>query len=79
MGAIISFLKGTLSPESAAALSVYNDCLHNIYNQVSHCASGKELIAKGFEQDVWIACQLNTSNNVPVLREGAYVSAGQVV
>ena len=38
------------------------------------CSSGKELIAKGFDEDVKLASDLNVSDNLPVLIEGAYVS-----
>ncbi len=70
-GAIISFLKGSLSPESQAALSVFQNA-KNIKEQMMQCSSGKELIAKGFEADIKFAAELNASNNVPVLRNGAY-------
>ncbi|MCW3126649.1 MAG: 2-phosphosulfolactate phosphatase [Bacteroidetes bacterium] len=70
-GAIISYLKGRLSPESIAALSVFNDC-KDIYEQISRSSSGKELIAMGFEEDVRIASKYNVSDSLPVLLKGAY-------
>ena len=39
------------------------------------CSSGKELAAKGYEQDVLLAADLNVSVTVPVLRDGAYRAA----
>jgi 2-phosphosulfolactate phosphatase len=70
-GAIISFLKGSLSPESKAALAVFKE-MRNMQEQIKRCSSGKELIAKGFESDVRIASDFNVSKNVPMLVDGAY-------
>jgi phosphosulfolactate phosphohydrolase-like enzyme len=33
------------------------------------------LIERGFEADVMLASELDSSTNVPMLKEGAYVSA----
>ena len=71
-GAIISYLDGTLSPESKAALTVFNES-GQIPEQLKRCSSGKELVAKGFDPDVKIASDFNVSKNVPVLVDGAYV------
>ena len=73
-GAIISFLLGSLSPESKSALDVFRQNV-DIYSQLKNCSSGKELIAKGFENDVRIAAEFNLSKNVPILRDGAYCKA----
>jgi 2-phosphosulfolactate phosphatase len=70
-GAIISFLEGTRSPESMAALSVFNES-GDMHEQMKRCSSGKELIAKGFEEDVRIASAFKVSKNIPVLTHGAY-------
>ena len=70
-GAIISFLQGSLSPESKSALDVFKQN-EDIYAQLKNCSSGKELIAKGFESDVRIAAEFNASINVPILTDGAY-------
>ncbi|MFN8670583.1 MAG: 2-phosphosulfolactate phosphatase [Candidatus Sericytochromatia bacterium] len=67
-GAVISEIKNSLlSPESLLALNSFNSVKNNIYQIIKESASGKELIEKGFEEDVKIACELNTSNNTPVL------------
>lgn len=71
-GAIISYLKGNLSPESKSALAVYESVKENLLEEIKNCSSGKELIERGFEEDVNLACEFNVSDCVPVLIEGAY-------
>ena len=70
-GAIISFLQGTLSPESKSALTVFNGS-GDLFEQLKRCSSGKELAAKGYAEDVKIASDFNVSKNVPLLTEGVY-------
>jgi phosphosulfolactate phosphohydrolase-like enzyme len=36
-------------------------------------SSGKELIERGFEKDVYLACEFNVSDNGPLLINGSYV------
>ena len=40
------------------------------------CASGRELVEQGWPQDVEVAAELDQSDAVPVLREGAYTAYG---
>ncbi len=72
-GAIISYLKGNLSPESKTALSVYKASKENLLEEIKNCSSGKELIERGFEKDIDLACDFNSSDNIPLLMGGAYV------
>jgi 2-phosphosulfolactate phosphatase len=72
-GAIISYLTGSRSPESNAALSAFLKIKDELSNVINACASGKELIERRFSVDVDLACEFNTSSNVPVLKEGAYI------
>jgi 2-phosphosulfolactate phosphatase len=72
-GAIISFLTGSRSPESNAALSAFFNVKDELSNVINACASGKELIERGFSVDVDMACEYNASSNVPLLKEGAYI------
>ncbi|HJY62814.1 MAG TPA: 2-phosphosulfolactate phosphatase [Ignavibacteria bacterium] len=74
-GAIISYLKGTLSPESKVMLSVFESFRNNINAALKDCISGKELIERGFEKDVNIASELNISKSVPMMVDGGYVNA----
>ncbi len=72
-GAIIYFLKGNLSPESKAALSAFLSVKDNLTDEIMRCSSGKELIDRGFINDVYLASEFNKSNTVPILQDGAYV------
>ena len=72
-GAIISFLKSNLSPESRSALAVYKSIETELKEQIKNCVSGKELISRGFEIDIDLALELNVSNCVPALVCGAYM------
>lgn len=74
-GAIINYLKGTLSPESKSALSVFKSLSVNLKEEIKNCISGKELIEKGFGSDVELACELNISATVPLLTNNFYVDA----
>ena len=40
---------------------------------LARCGSGKELVGRGFAGDVDLAAELNVSDCVPVLADGAYV------
>jgi len=73
-GAILSHLPGTRSPESEAALSAYKDLRGQLREKVRACGSGKELMERGFEKDVYLACELNASTNAPLLTNGAFQS-----
>ncbi len=72
-GAILSFLTGGFSPESEMALAAFNAVKENLRATIKACGSGKELIGRGFENDVDLACALNVSPNVPVLQGNYYV------
>jgi 2-phosphosulfolactate phosphatase len=74
-GAIINYLKGSLSPESKSALSVFKNLSANLKEEIENCSSGKELIEIGFEKDVELACELNVSKCVPILKNNFYVNA----
>lgn len=72
-GAIIHFLRGTLSPEAQAARMVFEESGPNLYEQLRDCSSGKEKISKSEERDIELAAELNVSSSVPVLTFGAFV------
>ncbi len=71
-GAIISYLDGNCSPEAFAAKSVFESMEKDLQNLLLQCGSGKELIERGYKQDVLLAAQLNVSDCVPTLEFGAY-------
>ena len=72
-GAIISHLSGEASPEARAALAAYLDAKADLLHCLKGCGSGKELIERGFENDVRLASELDISACAPVLENGAYV------
>jgi 2-phosphosulfolactate phosphatase len=51
-GAILSHLKGSLLPEAQTVIATYSTAQPNLKSLLKHCSSGKELIARGFEQDI---------------------------
>jgi len=73
-GAIISYLEGSSSPEAQAAATAYRGVQQSLGCLIKQCGSGKELIDRGFEQDVELAAKLNISDCVPTLVDGAYVN-----
>lgn len=75
VGAIISYLKGTLSPESLSAKYIFEGMKNEIFEHIKNSSSGNELIYRGFLKDVELACQLNISNCVPILKNNYYLNA----
>lgn len=73
-GAVISHLKGKLSPEAQLASEAYQGVRPSLEQLIRQCSSGQELIERGFEQDVDLASEMNVSNCVPTLVDGAYAN-----
>jgi 2-phosphosulfolactate phosphatase len=73
-GAIVSHLKGSLAPEAGAALSAYLNVKRDLKHALKQCGSGRELIERGFEQDVEIASELDVSGCAPTLVDNAYIN-----
>ncbi|QDV50306.1 2-phosphosulfolactate phosphatase [Gimesia fumaroli] len=73
-GAIIKQLKGTRSPESSVAVAAFEEAAAQLQNRLFSCSSGRELIARGFVDDVEIAAELNVSRVVPKLVDQAFVA-----
>lgn len=59
-----------LSPEAEAAALAFRSL-----RPLDTCASGAELVERGFAQDVQIASDVDGSSVVPVLAEGRFVAA----
>ncbi len=72
-GAIISYLSGNLSPESKAGLAVFKDSIPTLLNDIKNCSSGKELMERGFEKDIFLASELNSSKNIPILTDNYFL------
>lgn len=67
---------GLLGPETQLARRSFRHVALTLGADLAACASGRELIEKGYPDDVSIAAELGASNAVPVLRDGAFVHAG---
>lgn len=73
-GAILSYLKGTFSPEAEITRVVFEKYKNSLDRLLMLSSSGKELNEKGFIDDVQISSQLNGDKNAPLLVDGAYQS-----
>jgi 2-phosphosulfolactate phosphatase len=78
-GAVLSHLYHSgwtdVSPEAEVARHSYERVAGGILEQLCACASGRELIGKGFPDDVEIAAELDQSQSVPILREHQFIRA----
>ena len=72
-GAIINFLDGKCSPEARTAKFAFLAAEKDLETQLLQCGSGKELIERGYREDVLLAAELNISDCVPTLQNGAYI------
>ena len=71
-GAIIRHLTGSLSPEASMALEAFIGVQPNLELLIKQSGSGKELIQRGFPNDVALASMLDVSLSVPMLLNNAY-------
>jgi 2-phosphosulfolactate phosphatase len=81
-GAVVSALQRAgwtrSSPEATTAAAAFGAVREDLPARLGECASGAELIAMGFPDDVAIAAELDTSRAVPLLGEtGFRDAAGQ--
>ena len=60
-GAILSYLQGEQSVEAETAVASFQQHQDNLLESLLRCGSGKELVGRGFTEDVQIAAQLNVS------------------
>ena len=74
-GAVLSWLPGSKSPEAAAAIAAFHEAERALLSIIASCASGRELIERGYAKDVEIAADYNASGATPMLADGVYRSA----
>jgi 2-phosphosulfolactate phosphatase len=74
-GAIAAQLPGTRSPEAAAAIAIFGSVSNSILDVLVSCSSGRELVARGFLEDVQLAAQLDAEILTPELIDGAFVAS----
>lgn len=72
-GAILRWLPGAPSPDARAAMAAFESASDDLEAALRGCASGRELIGIGFEEDVVLAAQLEVSAHAPRLEGEAYV------
>ncbi|MEV6278631.1 2-phosphosulfolactate phosphatase [Nocardia sp. NPDC051832] len=76
LSALAGHGSGPLSPEALAAQAGY-DGIGDVRAIIRDCASGRELAAGGFGDDVAVAIELETSTVVPVLVDGAFIDGSK--
>ena len=75
-GAILACLPGTRSPDAELAVVAYERARLDLPGFLASCASGRELVERGFPEDVELSAQENVGKAAPRLRNGAYRSDG---
>jgi len=75
-GAILSHLDGSISPEAELAREAFLQRRATLATVIESCASGRELIEKGWHDDVLLAAELDVSTCAPVLIDQAYRDSG---
>ena len=63
------------SPETRAAAASWREAAGNAGDLVAMSVSGRELVQGGWPDDVELACHVDSSEVVPVLRDEAFVDA----
>lgn len=74
-GAIMSYLSGVASPEAQLAMIAFNEKRLVLETVMIDCISGREKVSRNKLEDVILAADLNVSQNVPMLEDGAYKSS----
>jgi 2-phosphosulfolactate phosphatase len=74
-GAVITKLKGTISPEAQAAANAFESAANHLEESLRDCGSGWELIQRGFPEDVDLAAVLDCEVVVPRLVDSAFEDA----
>jgi 2-phosphosulfolactate phosphatase len=71
-GAIIARLQGKLTPEARSARAAYLELKNELAATLRDCLSGRELIDRGYPDDVEMAAEEDVSSAVPGLVDGRY-------
>jgi 2-phosphosulfolactate phosphatase len=73
-GAVLSmFDRLDLSPEARVAVAAWHDAESDIIERLRSCVSGRQLIDRGWPDDVDLAAQAHVSDLIPVLVEDRFV------
>jgi 2-phosphosulfolactate phosphatase len=71
-GAIVDGLPGSRSPEAALAAAAFASVAGRLEQALAECASGRELVGKGFPEDVALAAALDAGAAAAELADGAF-------
>jgi 2-phosphosulfolactate phosphatase len=71
-GAVLSGLPGSRSPDARAAVAAWADASADIESTLLQCPSGRELLERGRDEDIYYAAQVGVSEVIPVLRDEAF-------
>jgi 2-phosphosulfolactate phosphatase len=74
-GALISRLTATRSAEAEAAAAAFEGLRSRIHATLANCPSGRELIDRGYSDDIDLAAQLDADDVVPLLDGNAFTLA----
>ncbi len=74
-GAILQHLPGPKSPEADAAIAAFENRQHALAETIARSSSGRELIGRGFAQDVELASALDESDQTPKFDGLAFLGA----
>ena len=74
-GAVLAHLPGRLSPEAEMAIAVFERFRHSLQDTLARCRSGRELLERGFPDDVELAAELGASSAAPLLRDRRFGNA----
>ena len=73
-GAVLSQLPGLPSPEASLAIAAFEGVGLRCGAVMEGSSSGKELIDRGFGEDVALASEIDVSTTAPGLQDGAFVT-----
>jgi len=71
-GAVIDALGLPCSPEAEAARAAFCAGKEDLCERLLACGSGRELVEREFTTDIELAAALNSSDAVPILKDGAF-------
>ncbi len=65
-----------MSPEARAAADLFDVARSTLHERLLDSVSGRELVSRGFREDVNVAAEVDASVVVPVMNDGAFVPGG---
>lgn len=76
-GAILAAISGNPSPEARSAIAAFEATSENLLDAMWECASGRELVERGFPGDVALAAELDTDRCVPIVQPDGFIVASR--